>query len=59
MSARALSAPTAPLKTRDLGPNQIIWLREKVAHFAEAEDASEKALAHAAESVRKINGGRS
>lgn len=41
---------TALLRTTDLGPNQIEWLRTHVPSFAKAKDQADAALAHAAES---------
>lgn len=41
---------------RDLGPKQIEWLKANVPQFGPAKEAADRAIAHAAEVARQIEG---
>lgn len=43
-------------KAADLGPKQIEWLKANVPQFGPAKEAADRAIAHAAEVARQIEG---
>lgn len=43
-----LNLSTSPRATRDLGANQIAWLKQHVPSFGKAKEQADDALAHAA-----------